>query len=142
MFITREPISITDFLSEKIDASCGASVTFSGIVRNYHEGKIVTRLFYECYESMANKQIARIIDRVRQEIQVNSIRLIHRVGSLEIGDLAIVIVVNASHRDEAYRASRSVIDRVKETVPIWKKEFYSDGTHAWTSCQAHESLIP
>lgn len=131
--ITQEPILLKDFISEP-PPSCGGSAFFAGRVRNHHEGKRVERLFYECYEPMAEKEILRIIEEVRRETGVESLRAIHRTGRLEIGEIAVAIEAHSAHRDEAFRACRSVIELIKRDVPIWKKEIYSDGGESWVSC--------
>ena len=134
MYITDQPISAPAFLSQKQDESCGASVSFVGTVRNHHEGKPVRRLYYECYTAMANKQIGLIVDRIKKDWGVHNIRLLHRVGRLEVGDVAIVIEVQSEHREEAFEASRAVLEEVKKKVPIWKKEFYTSGSSEWVLC--------
>ena len=134
MFITKNPISLSEFLTAVSDPLCGAVVSFVGMVRNHNEGMEVKELFYECYEPMANKQIGLIIDRVKEETGVYDIRVIHRVGLLRIGDAAVAIAVSAAHRNEAFRACRAVIDEIKERAPIWKKEIYADGESGWVLC--------
>lgn len=134
MFLTREPISVTDFLSREADDSCGAVVSFVGVVRKQNEGKQVKRLYYECYDSMANQEMGRIIDEIKNKHAVNEIHLLHRIGWLEVGEAAVAIWVSAAHREEAFVACRAVIDAVKARVPIWKKEVYADGTSEWIIC--------
>ena len=134
MFITDQSISVPAFLSQQKDESCGASVSFVGAVRNHHEGKSVRGLYYECYTTMANKQIGLIVDRIKKDFGVHQIRLLHRVGSLQVGDVAIVIEVQSEHREAAFAACRAVLDEVKKTVPIWKKEVYSSGPSEWVLC--------
>jgi molybdopterin synthase catalytic subunit len=84
---------------------------------------------------MAEKKLKQIRDETMERFPVAAIRLRHRVGALEIGEIAVAIEVLSAHRDEAYDASREMIERVKTEVPIWKKEFYTDGTSAWTLCE-------
>ena len=132
--ITHQPISVEKFLGQKPEATCGASVNFVGIVRNHQDGRPVQRLFYECYESMADKQIGLIVDRIKEDFGVDRIHALHRVGWLEVGDVSVIIEVSSPHREEAFFACKAVIDEVKQTVPIWKKEIYTDGTREWVSC--------
>jgi molybdopterin synthase catalytic subunit len=132
--IIREPISVEDFLKEKPAASCGASAHFVGMVRNHHNGKSVKKLFYECYESMADKQIASIVDRVKRAHGVERIRVLHRVGWLEVGDVAVIVEASSAHREEAFLACREIIEAIKKKVPIWKKELYEDETSNWVDC--------
>lgn len=140
MFITADSISLEKFFQERPDPSCGALASFVGIVRDYHEGREVKKLYYDCYQSMADREIGRIVDEVKKEYGVSDIEVLHRVGWLEVGEVAIAILVSAVHRSEAFSACKAVIDRIKEEVPIWKKEVYADGTSEWTSC-AHTSGI-
>jgi len=135
VFLTQNPIQLGEFVTSEVDPASGASVVFTGIVRNHHLGKAVARLTYSCYESMAKKKIKQICDEMMRQFPVSSVRILHRVGELEIGDIAVAIEVLSAHRDEAYLASREAIERIKTEVPIWKKEFYVDGSSAWTLCE-------
>jgi molybdopterin synthase catalytic subunit len=106
----------------------GGIVTFAGVVRDHSRGIGVTRLDYEAYAQMAVREMTKICDEVAAEVGEVHIAVEHRVGTLTIGDLAVVIAVGAPHRAEAFTACRAVIDRLKERVPIWKKEHGDDGT--------------
>lgn len=136
--ITRQVIDLEKFMAQKSDPSCGASVVFVGKVRNHHAGRMVKSLFYECYEAMAEKQVAWILERARKSGRIHYARAIHRVGKLEIGDIAVVVEVSSTHRNEAFEACRTIIDAIKSEVPIWKKETYLDGQEEWVSC-AHSA---
>jgi molybdopterin synthase catalytic subunit len=118
-------------LKEVVDAvsahSQGGLVTFSGAVRDHSKGKRVTRLDYEAYGPMAQKKLAQIGDEARDKWPGTQVAVLHRLGTLVPGDLAVVIAVSAPHRKEAFRACEYVIDRLKEDVPIWKKEYAEDG---------------
>ena len=138
MFITHEPIEVSKFLSQSTEASCGAVASFVGVVRNHHEGKKVEKLFYECYELLAEKSIGLIVDSVKRETRASQISVIHRVGLLEVGAAAVAVWVSAEHRREAFEACRAVIDQIKHRVPIWKKEFYPDGSNDWVLCSPLE----
>ena len=142
MHITREPISMDAFLKEKPAASCGASVYFIGTVRNHQDGKSVKNLYYECYESMADKQITAVVDYVKRAYGADRIRVLHRVGWLEVGDVAVMIEANSVHRQEAFAACRAVIEEIKKKVPIWKKEIDEDGTSEWVFCPHVAEVIP
>jgi molybdopterin synthase catalytic subunit len=107
----------------------GAVVSFVGVVRDNAEGKRVLYLEYEAYAEMAIKKIQEICTEAENRWGTN-VSVVHRVGRLEIGDTAVVITVGASHRREAFLACQYTIDRIKEIVPIWKKEFYDD-TSTW-----------
>ena len=134
MFLTREIINPSTFLSAKPNEDCGASASFLGWVRNHHEGRPVVRLNYECYEVLAEKEIDRIASEIREKYQCSQVRVLHRVGMIEVGEVAVAIYVSSAHRDEAFRACREVIDQIKKTVPIWKQEFYADGSYDWVLC--------
>ncbi|MFT5208008.1 MAG: molybdopterin synthase catalytic subunit [Candidatus Omnitrophota bacterium] len=140
MFINTEPILLDQFVSRPIDATCGGSAYFVGRVRNHHEGKEVLYMEYEAYKSMANKKIGRIVDDAKAKFNLDYIYVQHRVGKLQIGDIAVAIEASAAHRDEAFKACRYVIDVIKKHVPIWKYESYADGTHNWVLC-SHTNTI-
>src|SRR5689334_15607911 len=99
----------------------GGIATFVGVVRDTNDGRAVTRLEYSAYESMAKREMARIAEQVEGEIEGARVSALHRVGSLEVGDIAVVCAASAPHRGEAFRACRLLIDRIKEQVPIWKR---------------------
>jgi len=108
----------------------GAVVVFEGVVRDRHEDHEVQRIEYQAYEPMAEAQLRAVADAVRAEFPVHDIAVHHRVGTLEIGEASLVVAVSAEHRAEAFSAALRVVDRVKESVPVWKKEFTPDGA-AW-----------
>ena len=118
-------------LQEVVDAVCahsqGGLVTFTGAVRDHSKGKRVTRLEYEAYGPMAQKKLAQIGAEASEKWPGTQVAVLHRLGTLFPGDLAVVIAASAPHRKEAFRACEYVIDRLKEDVPIWKKEFAEDG---------------
>ena len=134
MHVTRESIALEKFLTKKIDPACGGVCSFVGLVRNDDHGRAVRRLHYECYASMAEKMIDRIILEAKEIWPIHEITVLHRVGTLEIGEAAVAIHVSAAHRGEAFRACRFVIDEIKTRAPIWKKEIFEDGTGEWVMC--------
>ncbi len=105
----------------------GAVVTFVGVVRNQNRGKRVLHLEYEAYPEMAIDKMREIGEEIAGRWGLRHVAIVHRVGRLEIGDASVVIAVAAPHRDVAFEACRYAIDRLKETVPVWKKEIYADG---------------
>ncbi|MGI8826139.1 MAG: molybdenum cofactor biosynthesis protein MoaE [Chloroflexota bacterium] len=105
----------------------GGIVTFVGSVRNESQGKSVERLEYEAYEPMAIESLQRIVDEAMSTWPVNSVAIQHRLGVLEVGEDAVAIAVSCPHRAEAFAACQFLIDRLKEVVPIWKKEHGEDG---------------
>lgn len=107
----------------------GGLALFLGQVRCENDGRAVVRLEYEAYASMAIKEMQRIADEIAREIPDTRLAAIHRVGSLEVGDVAVLCAASAPHRDEAFRACRALIDRIKERVPVWKREHGPDGPY-------------
>ncbi|MCU4412467.1 molybdenum cofactor biosynthesis protein MoaE [Acinetobacter sp. WU_MDCI_Axc73] len=107
---------------------CGGIGIFQGTVRNHHEGRGVTALKYTSYTPVAEKMIRQIEQDIIQKYGVSYVRVIHRIGALDIGGSAIIAVAYAPHRREAFQACEEAVERVKHEVPIWKEEFYSDGT--------------
>lgn len=113
------------------DPAAGAFVAFEGWVRNEHKGRLVRALEYEAYAPLAEKEGARILSAAAQEFSLLQIAGVHRVGYLEVGECAIWIGISAGHRQEAFAACAWVMNRFKETVPIWKKEYFVDGASEW-----------
>ncbi|MFL2647048.1 MAG: molybdenum cofactor biosynthesis protein [Dehalococcoidia bacterium] len=111
--------------------SSGAIVIFEGVVRNLHEGRKVLRLEYEAYDTMALKQLELVGGEILSQFvnrEVHKIAIHHRIGMLEIGDISLLVAISATHRADAFEAANLAVDRVKETVPIWKKEYGLNGT--------------
>ncbi|EPG75868.1 molybdopterin converting factor, subunit 2 [Leptospira fainei serovar Hurstbridge str. BUT 6] len=114
----------------------GGLVLFAGIVRNINEGKKVRYLEYEAFPEMADKMIRSILDEAEKKWGLQYANCQHRLGKLEISEIAVIVATGSMHREEAYAANRYIIDRVKHEVPIWKREFYEDGTSEWSQgCQ-------
>tara|TARA_B110000263_G_scaffold62125_1_gene53365 strand:+ start:1021 stop:1458 length:438 start_codon:yes stop_codon:yes gene_type:complete len=108
----------------------GAVIVFEGVVRNHHEGHSVVRLEYEAYVEMATTQILHVRDEILsgfRDREVYEIMIQHRIGRLEVGDTSLIVAVSAAHRADAFEAALRAVDRVKETVPVWKKEWSIDG---------------
>jgi molybdopterin synthase catalytic subunit len=137
-YLTDEPIDTTALVHRTMRTSDGACIVFEGVVRDHHEGKAVESIFYDAYRPMAEKQIAAIIRDVQAQRPEVAIGVTHRLGQLGIGDSSIAIVCTSPHRAEAYEASRMLIDRIKETVPIWKKE-RGPGGEEWVGWQGAKS---
>ena len=130
--ITDNALSITECLDLSQDLASGGIATFIGTVRNMTKNKPVIRLDYECYQSMATKEIKKIVDQAIIRFSVRNVVVHHRTGTLLPGDAAVMIVVSDGHRDAVFDACRYIIDTVKQTVPIWKKEIFEDGEE-WVS---------
>ncbi len=122
-------------------AERGASVTFVGLVRDHHGGRRVTGLAYSAYEPMAEEECARIVAEAEARWPA-SVGLTHRLGSLEIGDVAVAVVATAAHREAAFEACRYVIEAVKVRVPVWKRERYEDGSEAWVDPTTAGGTVP
>lgn len=120
---------------EMRDESCGGFASFEGWIRNHNEGHAVTRLEYEAFAELAEKEGARIVNEAIAHFGVTRAACVHRVGSLALSDVAVWVGVSAAHRDEAFRACRFIIDEIKHRVPIWKKEHYVNGDSGWVNCE-------
>ena len=129
-FLSATPIDPTSLIGRVESPAHGGIASFLGQVRDHHGGRKVRRLEYSAYGPMAEEECARIVAEAESRWPV-SVALEHRVGALDIGDLAVGIAVAGAHRDEAFEACRFVIEEVKRRVPIWKKEFYLDGAVEW-----------
>ena len=105
----------------------GAVATFSGTVRNHNRGRRVQHLEYEAYAGMAESEMANVVARAREKYPVQSVALVHRTGRLEIGDVSVAVAVSSAHRADAIEACRLIIDELKRTVPIWKREVFEGG---------------
>ena len=133
-YLTDDPIDPLALVRRVVRPSDGAYVLFDGVVRDHAEGKRVESIFYDAYRPMAEKEMAKIVDAVSRELDGVAIAVVHRLGLLRVGDSSIVIVCASPHRAEAFGACRAMIDRIKETVPIWKKERGPDGEE-WVGWQ-------
>jgi molybdopterin synthase catalytic subunit len=130
--LTPEPLSVESAYAFAADPAAGAVVVFTGTVRDHSEGRRVAGLEYEAFEERARGQLAALAASVAQRWpQVRAVWLEHRVGSLGIGEPAVVVAVSAAHREEAFVAARTGIDELKAEVAIWKKELWSDGGGRW-----------
>ncbi len=120
--------------------SNGAVVTFLGATRRTSEGKEVLYLEYEAYEPMARKKLEEIRREVMEKWSLQDVAIAHRFGRLEIEDLSLIVAVASPHRKEAFQACAYIVDRIKESVPIWKKEVFTDG-QVWVGCQSHDHSL-
>lgn len=132
--LTDTPIDTRALVERVLRPSDGAYVLFEGVVRNHHQGKAVTSIVYDAYRPMAEKEIGRIVEEVGREIPDVAIAVQHRLGELAVGEASIAIVCASPHRAESFAACRLMIDRIKQTVPIWKKE-RGPGGEEWVGWQ-------
>ncbi|HEU5220111.1 MAG TPA: molybdenum cofactor biosynthesis protein MoaE [Gemmatimonadales bacterium] len=129
-FLSTEPLRLDQLIAAVSAPPRGAIVTFLGLVRNHHGGRAVTGLDYSAYEPMAEALCRELIAEVESKWEVQA-ALSHRLGRLQVGDAAVAIAVGGGHRDEAFAACRHLIEELKRRVPIWKREYYADGTESW-----------
>jgi molybdopterin synthase catalytic subunit len=127
--VRSEPLSIDECYRAVCADDKGGVCLFVGRVRDHNEGQSISALQYEAYHSMAQREMRAIIEEITAEVQGVKLACTHRVGDLRIGDLAVVCAASAPHRAEAFRACRALIDRIKERVPIWKREHGPDGPY-------------
>jgi molybdopterin synthase catalytic subunit len=126
--LTRSPILTADLVRQQKVSEDGAVVIFEGVVRNNSGGRRTPYLEYEAYEPMAIRKMEEIGGEAKQKFEIDHIGMIHRLGRLEIGETSVAIIVTAAHRRAAFAACQLAIDRLKEIVPIWKKEYFEDGS--------------
>ena len=121
-----------DGLSSKVGSpEHGATVVFLGITRNHHQERSVEYLEYECYRDMALSELTRISKQVAKQHAIDNLYVVHRIGRVNIGEASLGVAVSAPHRVEAFKASQDLVDELKKDVPIWKREFFSDGEVGW-----------
>jgi molybdopterin synthase catalytic subunit len=130
--ITDKPIHTEELLADVSGPDCGAVVVFTGVVRADDEGgRRGSRIHYDCYREMAQQEMSRLIEEIKASSGVKSIRAVHRIGDVPVGEISLLVVVASGHRGEGYEASRRVVDEIKKRVPIWKKEVYDDESSRW-----------
>ena len=132
--IGRGRVDIETLEHAVADPSAGATVTFAGATRNDNAGRRVLRLEYEAYEPMALSEMRKLAREAGERFKIVRIAIQHRIGFVDIGETSVAIAVSAAHRAEAFDACRFAIDRLKEVVPVWKKEYF-EGGEVWIGCQ-------
>ncbi|WP_147803601.1 molybdenum cofactor biosynthesis protein MoaE [Alkalicoccus halolimnae] len=126
--VTTDVLDPAEWIEHVIRPEAGAINTFIGTVRELTKGKRTLSLTYEAYVPMAEKKLAQIGAEIEEHYEGSRVAIAHRIGRLDISDIAVVIAVSSPHRDESYQGSRCAIERIKEIVPIWKKEHWDDGS--------------
>ena len=143
--ITHEPLNPEAITARVRRATNGAVVTFLGTTRSSTGGRTVLHLEYEAYRPMADAKLAAIADEIRRRWSIEDVAIAHRLGRLEIGEISLVVAVASPHRKEAFAACEYSVDRIKQTVPIWKKEFF-EGGEVWVGSEeevsAEEAGLP
>ncbi len=129
--LTEHEIDTSRALRDAQSPEAGAVVLFLGTTRRSTGGKVTDALEYECYPEMAEKKLAELEEEVRAKWALENCVIVHRLGRLEIGEVSVAIAVSSAHREAAFEAGRWLIDRIKEVVPIWKRECWADGTDEW-----------
>ncbi len=133
--LSQSPLQADELKNCLRDPAAGGFVSFEGWVRNENEGRVVHRLEYEAYPALAEKEGRRIVAEAIERFGLTAALCVHRVGSLEISDMAVWVGTSSPHRGEAFEACRFIIDQIKVSVPIWKKEHYTDGDSGWVNCE-------
>jgi molybdopterin synthase catalytic subunit len=128
--VRNEPLSVDEVLAAVADPSAGGTTLFVGTVRDEDHGRAVTTLDYEAHPSVENV-LRDVAEQAAKDFPVCAVAAVHRAGSLQVGDLAVVVAVSAPHRGEAFEACRRLIDDLKREVPIWKHQVFSDGGDEW-----------
>jgi molybdopterin synthase catalytic subunit len=131
--LRETPLSVDEVRAAVMDPAAGGVALFAGAVRDHDHERGVTALSYTAHPSAA-AELRRVAERVAGRYQVRAIAAVHRVGDLAIGDLAVVVGVSTGHRAEAFEACRALIDELKECVPIWKHQLFTDGESEWVNC--------
>jgi molybdopterin synthase catalytic subunit len=135
--IVSHPIDVSAVTAAVARPGAGAIVTFTGTTRDHNDGRRVTRLEYEAYPEMALTEMRKIGETAQQRWRVDGVGIVHRIGVVPIGEASVVIAVSSGHRRAAFEACHFVIDRLKEVVPIWKKEHF-EGGEIWIGSQTGE----
>ena len=141
VYLTRQPIRTAGFLNGDDNFKTGASIVFLGTVRDHSDNKRVLYLEYEAYEEMAEQMIRELVAFSFDQWPLEEIKILHRLGRVWLGQIAVAIEVKSAHRDEAYQASRYLIEGIKHKIPIWKKEYFADGTSEWSLCQVEHANL-
>jgi len=136
LLISQTPLEEIDLRKGLTSPRAGAFCCFEGWVRNENDGKKVIALEYEAYETLCKKEAQKISIEVENKFNVIAARVFHRVGKLNIGEMAVWVGVIAQHREDSFKACRTIIDEVKARLPIWKKEYYDTGESDWIICPA------
>ncbi|MDT8862382.1 molybdenum cofactor biosynthesis protein MoaE [Alkalihalobacillus sp. MEB130] len=139
--IQDTPLSIQEVVDKVTRRDCGAISTFIGTVRELTHGKRTLKLEYQAYKPMAIKMLEQIGQEVQEKWPGSTIAITHRVGTLDISEIAVIIAVSTPHRKAAYEANEYAMERIKQIVPIWKKEFWEDGTK-WIGDQLEKTPYP
>lgn len=131
MRVGAAPLAAAELERFVATPASGGIVVFAGVVRNRHEGHDVVRIEYEAAEPLARATLESIAREALRDPGLHRAAAVHRTGSLEVGEASVIVAASAAHRDEAFRGAHFLIDRIKEILPVWKREHFADGTAAW-----------
>jgi len=129
--LTRDPIDHAELTEAVRSPLCGAVVTFLGTVRELTAGRKTTFLEYDAYEPMAESELRKLAEQVARKWSLHAVAITHRLGPLDLGEIAVAVAVSSPHRREAFEAASEIMTVMKQTVPIWKKETWADGETEW-----------
>ena len=130
--VTEAPISVTELADAVQDAAAGAVVTFEGVVRNHDAERAVTGIGYSCHPT-AGQIVEQIAQDVAQQGRVRALGVVHRVGDLSVGEAALAVAVSSDHRAEAFAVCSQIVEEVKERLPVWKRQTFTDGSSQWSN---------
>lgn len=139
--LTQKTIHIQELIDYVGDPKAGAIATFIGTTRNHNAGRKVISLEYEAYTNMAEKELSRLGEEAERRWNIERIAIVHRVGSVQIGEASVIIAVSSAHRQNAFEACRFAIEELKKCVPIWKKEYF-EGGEVWIGSQNSQPYQP
>jgi molybdopterin synthase catalytic subunit len=140
--VTSDPIEPKEVVESVRKAESGALVIFHGVARNDSEGRRVVALEYDAYGSMAERKLREVAEEVAARWPITGIGILHRIGRLEIGEASLLVGVSSGHRAEAFEACHHAVDRIKQVVPIWKKEIWESGDGEWVAGHAVDAGLP
>ena len=130
--VTEAPISVTELADAVQDAAAGAVVTFEGVVRNHDADRAVTGIGYSCHPT-ADQVVEQIAQDVAQRGRVRALGVVHRVGDLSVGEAALAVAVSSDHRAEAFAVCSEIVEEVKQRLPVWKRQTFTDGSTQWSN---------
>ncbi len=139
ILLTQDPIDVAAVLQSARSPQAGATALFLGSVRSPSCGRTVAYLHYECYGEMAQSILEQLAVEAQARWNLLGCAMTHRIGRVAVGEISLAIVCSAAHREPAFQAVQWLIDQIKEQVPLWKKEFFTDGTSLWVS---HNAVFP
>ena len=139
--ITSEPLNPEEITAQVRRDSNGAVITFLGTTRDFSEGRNVEYLEYEAYQPMAENMLQQIADELREKWGIDDFAVAHRVGRVDIGEISLVVALSSPHRQQAFEAGQYVVDRIKQLVPIWKKEAF-EGGEVWVGSEEESAATP